>query len=180
MKQLTVGLVGNPNCGKTTVFNAMTGSSQRVGNWPGVTVERKSGYFTAQDTSVEIVDLPGTYSLTSVSETSSIDERIACDFILHRGADVIINVVDASHLERNLYLTLELIEMRVPMVIALNMTDVARQQQLHILADVMAQQLGCPVFILEAHKKKGLAALKEKVGADGCVTCPEFAGHPVF
>src|SRR5690348_7922148 len=103
-KSLTIGLVGNPNSGKTTVFNALTGSHQRVGNWPGVTVERKTGFFNYQDINVEVIDLPGTYSLTNIS--SSIDERIACEYILNREADVIVNILDASNLERNLYLTM--------------------------------------------------------------------------
>src|SRR5579872_2982284 len=91
-KNLTIGLVGNPNSGKTTLFNALTGARQRVGNWPGVTVERKSGVFKQLGKTVEVIDLPGTYSLTMASETSSIDERIACEYILNREADVIVNI----------------------------------------------------------------------------------------
>lgn len=163
MKGMTIGLVGNPNCGKSTVFNALTGSKQRVGNWPGVTVERKSGFFKQQNTTVEVVDLPGTYSLTIISETASIDERIACEFILNRDADVIINILDASNLERNLYLTLQLIEMRVPMIIALNMMDVARQKNLVISIAEIEKRLGCPVVPLEAHKGKGINTLKQAV-----------------
>src|SRR5579871_984045 len=106
---LSVALVGNPNCGKTTLFNALTGASQRVGNWPGVTVERKCGYFTDAGHTVEVVDLPGVYSLTR-AETAAIDECIACEYTLHDEADVIINIVDASNLDRHLYLTTQLIE----------------------------------------------------------------------
>jgi ferrous iron transport protein B len=160
VNSITVGLIGNPNCGKTTVFNALTGARQKVGNWPGVTVERKSGYFNWQNTQVEIIDLPGTYSLTTVSETTSIDERIVCEYILNHEADVIINVLDASNLERHLYLTLQLIEMRVPLVIALNMMDVARLRQIKISVDQLEQALGCPVIVLEAHKNKGIKELK--------------------
>jgi len=160
---LKIGLVGNPNSGKTTVFNALTGSRQKVGNWPGVTVERKSGFFNYQDTSVEVVDLPGTYSLTIINESSSIDERIACEFILKREADLIINVLDANNLERNLYLTLQLIEMQVPMIIAVNMMDVARQRGMQILLDVLEKELGCVVVPLEAHKQKGILELKQAV-----------------
>ncbi len=160
---LKIGLVGNPNSGKTTVFNALTGSRQKVGNWPGVTVERKSGFFNYQDTSVEVVDLPGTYSLTIINESSSIDERIACEFILKREADLIINVLDANNLERNLYLTLQLIEMQVPMIIAVNMMDVARQRGMQILLDVLEKELGCVVVPLEAHKQKGILELKQTI-----------------
>lgn len=162
MKTMTVGLVGNPNSGKTTIFNALTGARQKVGNWPGVTVERKSGFFKVAETEnvVEVVDLPGTYSLVAVSESSSIDERIACDFILSRASDVIVNVLDANNLERSLYLTLQLLEMRVPVILAVNMLDVARQRQTKILLDVLQKSLDCPVIGLEADKKKSINALK--------------------
>lgn len=163
MSSITIGLVGNPNCGKTTVFNALTGARQKVGNWPGVTVERKTGYFKWQDTAIEAVDLPGTYSLTIVSESSSIDERIACEYILNRNADVIVNILDASNLERSLYLTLQLIEMRVPVVLAINMMDVARERHITILLNELEKSLGCPVVALEAHKGKGIKELKQAV-----------------
>lgn len=175
MNAITVGLVGNPNSGKTTIFNALTGARQKVGNWPGVTVERKSGFFrrmdprlrgddgvvSGDDGVVEVVDLPGTYSLIAVSESSSLDERIACDFILSRKADVIVNVLDANNLERSLYLTMQLLEMRVPVILAVNMLDVARQRQTKILLDVLQQSFGCPVVGLEANKKKGIQELKK-------------------
>lgn len=166
-KNLTVGLVGNPNCGKTTVFNALTGSCQRVGNWPGVTVERKSGFFTENNAFVEVIDLPGAYSLTVVSDTASIDERIACEFILEGHADVIINILDAGNLERNLYLTLQLLEMRVPMIIAINMMDVARQRGLQVLLDVLRQETSCIVIPLEANKGKGIQELKQAIVSGG-------------
>jgi ferrous iron transport protein B len=155
-----VGLVGNPNCGKTTLFNALTGARQRVGNWPGVTVERKSGFFKQGDKAVEVVDLPGTYSLIS---ENSVDEHIACEFIANRQADVIVNIVDASQLERHLYLTLQLIEMRVPMIIALNMMDVARKRNLHIWIEKLEKNLGVPVVVLEAHRARGILELKKKI-----------------
>ena len=103
MKKLTIGLIGNPNSGKTTLFNQLTGSRQRVGNWAGVTVERKEGQFSTTDHQVTLVDLPGTYSLTTISSQTSLDEQIACHYILSGDADLLINVVDASNLERNLY-----------------------------------------------------------------------------
>jgi len=160
---LTVSLVGNPNSGKTTVFNALTGARQRVGNWPGVTVDRKSGTFKCCNQSVEVVDLPGTYSLTITSDSSSIDERIACEYILKRKAQIVINVVDASNLERNLYLTMQLLEMGVPVIIAVNMLDVARQRGIKINLNQLAKTLGCPVIGLEAHKGRGVEALKETI-----------------
>jgi len=162
-KNLTIGLVGNPNSGKTTVFNRLTGARQRVGNWPGVTVERKTGSFKLQGATVEVVDLPGTYSLTTVNGSSSIDERIACEYILSREADLIINILDASNLERNLYLTLQLLEMRVPMIIAMNMMDVARYRGMKILLNVLEKKFGCVVLPLEAHKGKGIQELKKAV-----------------
>jgi ferrous iron transport protein B len=158
---ISLALVGNPNCGKTTLFNALTGSSQRVGNWAGVTVERKSGYFTQAQTQVEVLDLPGIYSLVMSSESASIDEQIACRYILSGSADVIVNILDASNLERNLYLTLQLIEMQVPMIIVLNMMDVVKQRGLQISLDAIAATFGCPVVAIEAHKNKGIKDLKK-------------------
>jgi ferrous iron transport protein B len=128
----TIGLVGNPNCGKTTLFNALTGSKQRVGNWPGVTVEKKSGEYRlsegTQMSRFEVVDLPGTYSLDVVDREVSLDEKVARDYVHANEADLIINIVDASNLERNLYLTSQLAEMRVPLLVVLNMVDVAERQ----------------------------------------------------
>src|SRR5699024_12616121 len=128
MTPLTIGLIGNPNAGKTTLFNQLTGSRQRVGNWAGVTVERKVGRFTTKHHKIELVDLPGTYSLTTISEQTSLDEQIACYFILSGEADMLINVVDASNLERNLYLTLQLLELGIPCIVALNMLDIAEKR----------------------------------------------------
>lgn len=155
---LSVALVGNPNCGKTTLFNALTGARQRIGNWPGVTVEQKSGYFNQCQHTVEVIDLPGVYSLALAPE--AVDERIACEFILSHQADVIVNIVDASHLERNLYLTMQLLEMGVPVLLALNMMDVARTKGLNIDCQALSRRLGCPVIALQADKHQGVAELK--------------------
>jgi ferrous iron transport protein B len=163
VNKITIGLVGNPNCGKTTVFNALTGAKQRVGNWPGVTVERKSGFFSCGATTVEVVDLPGTYSLTMISDSSSIDERIACEYILGRQADIIVNILDASNLERSLYLTLQLLEMQVPVILAVNMIDVARERGIHIALTELAKLFGCPVVALEATRAKGIKELQNAV-----------------
>ncbi len=180
MNTLTVGLVGNPNSGKTTIFNALTGARQKVGNWPGVTVERKSGFYR-HDGSVEVVDLPGTYSLISVSEHSSIDERIACDFILSRKADVMVNVLDANNLERSLYLTLQLLDMRIPVILAVNMLDVAKQRQMNILLNVLQESLDCPVIGLEANKKKNIQALKTLIAKHQTISKVTLTTlHPVI
>lgn len=160
MKKLTIGLIGNPNSGKTTLFNQLTGARQRVGNWSGVTVERKEGFFTTTDHQVTLVDLPGTYSLTTISAQTSLDEQIACHYILSGDADLLINVVDASNLERNLYLTLQLLELGVPCIIALNMLDIAEKQKVRIDIDALSARLGCPVIPLVSTRGRGIEALK--------------------
>lgn len=159
--RLKIALVGNPNVGKTTLFNALTGSCQKIGNWPGVTVERKSGFFQFDETLVEVVDLPGTYSLVTTPDMSSVDEQIVCDFMLHQSVDLIVNVIDASHLERNLYLTTQLLEMQLPMVVAVNKADQASVSQLHIAYDVLSKRLGVPVVSLAAKSGEGIDALKQ-------------------
>ena len=160
MQKLTVGLIGNPNSGKTTLFNQLTGARQRVGNWAGVTVERKEGIFATTDHQVTLVDLPGTYSLTTISSQTSLDEQIACHYILSGDADMLINVVDASNLERNLYLTLQLLELGIPCVVALNMLDIAEKQKIRIDVDALAARLGCPVIPLVSTRGRGIEALK--------------------
>ncbi len=162
MRSITVGLVGNPNSGKTTLFNTLTGAKQKVGNWPGVTVEKKSGQFIHEQTPVEVIDLPGTYSFVSACKTS-FDERIACEYILKKTADVIVNVVDASNLERNLYLTAQLAEMGVPVIIALNMMDLASQSGWVIDYKLLAKKLGCAVVPIVAHKGEGIIDLKSAI-----------------
>jgi len=163
MKTATIGLIGNPNAGKTTLFNQLTGARQRVGNWAGVTVERKEGSFTTAQHKVQLVDLPGTYSLTTMSEQSSLDEQIACSYILSGEADLLINVVDASNLARNLYLTLQLRELGVPCIVALNMLDIAESRQLHINVARLAEALGCPVVPLVSTRGKGIDQLKKAI-----------------
>ena len=138
----TVGVVGNPNCGKTTLFNALTGARQHDGNWPGVTVEKKTGEYSFDHKLIELVDLPGTYSLEAADDQVSLDEKVARDFVASQQADLIINIVDASNLERNLYLTSQLIEMRVPMILVLNMMDAVKQRGIKIDADFLARFLG--------------------------------------
>ncbi|MFP4154391.1 MAG: Fe(2+) transporter permease subunit FeoB [Halothiobacillaceae bacterium] len=156
----TVALVGNPNCGKTTLFNALTGARQRVGNWPGVTVERKTGRYRYEGREVEVVDLPGTYSLDVSDGEVSLDEQIVHDYIAAGEADLIINIVDASNLERNLYLTAQLIEIGTPLVIALNMMDVAADKGVQIDVDRLSAELGCPVVPVVASEGRGIPELK--------------------
>jgi ferrous iron transport protein B len=158
-----VGVVGNPNCGKTTLFNALTGAKQRVGNWPGVTVERKIGRYAFDGVDIELVDLPGTYSLEVSDESVSVDEAIARDYVAGREADLVVNIVDASNLERNLYLTSQLLEMKVPMIVALNMMDVAAERGIDIDVDGLAERLGCPVVSVVAATGKGVEGLKKTI-----------------
>jgi len=155
-----VGVVGNPNCGKTTLFNALTGAKQQVGNWPGVTVEKKVGEYTFAGKYLELVDLPGTYSLEAADDTVSLDEKVARDYVASRQADLIINIVDASNIERNLYLTSQLIEMRVPMIVVLNMMDAVKRRGIKIDITALAESLGCPVVAISAAARQGLNHLK--------------------
>ena len=124
----TIALAGNPNCGKTTIFNALTGSSAKVGNWPGVTVERREGRLKGSSAETAVVDLPGIYSLSAESE----DERVARDFIISGSLDLVISIVDAANLERNLYLTSTILESGIPTVVALNMMDAAKKNGISI------------------------------------------------
>ena len=156
---LTIAIAGNPNCGKSALFNAFTGIRQRTGNWPGVTVDRKEGHFQLETHEVRLIDLPGIYSL----DASSLDEEITRDYLLSREADLIINVVDAANLERNLYLTVQLLEMGVPMVLAMNMMDVARKRGVSIDVERLAEKLGCPVVPVVAVTGEGTAELKARM-----------------
>ena len=158
-RRFKVALAGNPNAGKSTVFNALTGAHQHVGNWPGKTVEKKEGYFQHHDLLVEIVDLPGTYSLSAYSP----EERIAQEFITAEHPDLVVNVVDASNLERNLYLTAQLIEIGAPLIIVLNMADIAEQLGYKIDVPRFSQLLGVPVLKTAASKGVGMAALKDLI-----------------
>jgi ferrous iron transport protein B len=153
--------VGNPNCGKTCLFNALTGANQRVGNWPGVTVERKEGEYVHDGSKITLVDLPGVYSLDAEDGETGLDELVARDYLLSAEANLIVNIIDASNLERNLYLTTQVMEMGVPIILALNMMDLARDQGLRIDVDALADRLGCPVIPISAIRKEGLPQLLE-------------------
>ena len=157
-----IGIIGNPNCGKSTIFNLLTGSNQKIGNWPGVTVESKSGSFKYMGHTFELIDLPGTYSLSDNDDTS-LDEKIAKTFLFEGQYDLITNVVDASNLSRNLYLTLQLLEMNAPVVIALNMLDVAEDKKLEIDTTKLQLALGLSVIPTIARKSEGIGNLKEAI-----------------
>ncbi len=156
---LTIALAGNPNCGKSALFNAFTGIRQKTGNWPGVTVERKEGRFELEGRPVAAVDLPGIYSL----DASSLDEQVTRHYLLSREADLVVNVVDAANLERNLYLTVQLLEMGVPVVLALNMMDVARKRGIQIDTQLLSRELGCPVVPVVAVTGEGTTELKARM-----------------
>ncbi|HJN96697.1 MAG TPA: ferrous iron transport protein B [Gammaproteobacteria bacterium] len=149
-----IALIGNPNCGKTTLFNVLTGANQKVGNWPGVTVEKKFGYFKLEDNRIELVDLPGVYSLEQ--EHQGIDEKIATDYIEQSDINIIVNIIDATNLERSLVLTQQLLEQSVPVIVVLNMLDVAEQQGVAVSRHALADNLQVPIIEMVASRKRGV------------------------
>lgn len=161
MPSLTVALAGNPNSGKTTLFNALTGARQHVGNWPGVTVEKKEGNIRYKGLDIRVVDLPGTYSLNAYS----MEEVIAKDYIAGEGPDVVINIVDGTSLERHLYLTVQLLELGAPVVLALNMIDEVKKKGYRIDFEKLSRMLGIDVVPITAAKGTGVDNLLEKVSA---------------
>ena len=160
-KPFVVALAGNPNSGKTTVFNSLTGSHQRVGNYPGVTVERKEGRLCHHGHAITIVDLPGTYSLTAYST----EELAARDFLIDERPDVVVDIVDASNLERNLYLATQLIELGIPLILAFNMSDVAEARGCHADTSLLSRLLGVPIVRTVGHKSGGMTELKNALVA---------------
>ncbi len=159
MNYPTIVLTGNPNCGKTTLFNALTGSNQKIGNWPGVTVEKIEGIMSHNGKEYRIVDLPGIYSLSAFSE----DERVSRDYLLSREADLVVNILDAASIERNLYLTTQLLELKIPMIIILNRMDIAEKQNKVFDTSILSLQLGCPVIESTAIHKNNTVILKERL-----------------
>lgn len=155
----TIALAGNPNAGKSTLFNALTGARQHVGNWPGKTVEKKEGIWQHGGQEYEVVDLPGTYSLTAYS----LEEVIARDYIVDEKPDVVVTVVDSANLERNLYLVVQILEMGAKVVVALNMSDLAESRGIKIDVPKLAQALGAPVVPTVASKGQGLDQLKKTI-----------------
>jgi len=156
-----IALAGNPNTGKSSIFNMLTGAKQHVGNWPGKTVERVDGRFTQDSEEFDLVDLPGTYSLNA----SSPEEMIARDFLVGGEPDAAVVVVDAANLERNLYLAIQVLEIGVPTVVAVNMSDVARSRGLEIDLRVLADRLEAPAVATVARTGKGLDELREMIAA---------------
>ena len=154
-KDLVIALAGNPNCGKTSMFNELTGSKQHVGNWPGVTVEKKEGKLKFEGRNITVVDLPGTYSLGAYSE----DEVVACNFILKDKPDVVINVIDSTNIERNLYLTMQLLETGAKVILALNMADEAKNQNIEINIKQLAKNLNISIVPTVATKREGINEL---------------------
>jgi len=159
VKELTIALAGNPNSGKTTVFNNLTGARQHVGNWPGVTVEKKEGSCNYQGYHIKVVDLPGVYSLTAYSP----DEVIARNFIVEGKPNAVVDIVDASNLERNLYLAVQILEMGAPLVIALNMMDTAESRKYQIDVGSLTQEIGVPVVSMVANRNQGTDELLKQV-----------------
>ncbi len=158
-KEITIALAGNPNSGKTTVFNNLTGARQHVGNWPGVTVEKKEGSRSYQGYHIKVVDLPGVYSLTAYSP----DEVIARNFIVDEKPDAVVDIVDASNLERNLYLAVQILEMGAPLIIALNMMDQAESRRYRIDVKALAQEIGTPVVPMVANRNRGTDELLREI-----------------
>jgi len=159
MKKFTIALAGNPNCGKTTLFNALTGSKQYVGNWPGVTVERIEGKYKHGDFSFDVIDLPGIYSFSAYS----IDEKVSREYILTEMPDLVVNIIDATNLEKTLYLTTQLLEMKIPMIVGLNMMDLALQEKINIEIEHLSTHLDCIVIPMVASKRKGINELKDQI-----------------
>ena len=159
MRNLSIALAGNPNSGKTTLFNVLTGSSQHVGNWPGKTIEKRSGRLSTRGVQFEVVDLPGTYSLAAVSP----EESVARDYLLDETPDVVVLVVDAANPERNLYLTVQVLELGIRGVVALNMSDTAEARGLRIDHALLEERLGVPVIPTVARRREGVDHLIEAV-----------------
>ncbi|KAI9134641.1 Fe(2+) transporter permease subunit FeoB [Acaryochloris sp. CCMEE 5410] len=180
MSTPTIALIGNPNCGKITLFNDLTGTNQRTGNWPGVTVDQKTGHYHYNGTKTTVVDLPGVYSLDGEDDSTGLDEVIARDYLLSTEADLILNIVDASNLERNLYLTTQIMEMGLPMVVALNMMDIAQDHDLDIDAQVLSQRMGCPVSTMSAFLGEGIHEIKDIINSyvDDPKNHPTFVTYP--
>lgn len=176
MSEFSIALIGNPNSGKTTLFNDLTGAHQRVGNWPGVTVEKKSGQFSLGDAHIQLVDLPGIYSLEQ--EFLGVDEQIARDYLRDGDIDVVVNIVDANNLQRNLILTQQLLEGDVPVIVALNMIDVAQEHGVQVDAGELSKRLKVPVVPLIASTGEGVALLKQSISEQAPIDVERAVKQP--
>ncbi len=159
MNSIKIGLAGNPNVGKTTLFNQLTGLRQHVGNWPGKTVEKAEGHLNFNDSRIDVIDLPGNYALSA----HSIEEIVSRDFIVDENSDVIVNIIDATNIERNLYLTTQMMELGANLVIALNMNKFAKKKDYDIDTNMLSELLGVPVVEIEAIDNTGKEQLLEAV-----------------
>ena len=172
---IKIALAGNPNCGKTTLFNALTGSNQYVGNWPGVTVEKKEGKLKKHN-DVVITDLPGIYSLSPYT----LEEVVARNYLIDEKPDAVLNIIDGTNLERNLYLTTQVVELGIPVVVAVNMMDIVKKNGDKINIKELSRQLACPVVEISALKGTGVMEAAEAAieAAGGPATIPqhEFSG----
>jgi ferrous iron transport protein B len=166
MKYKKIGLIGNPNVGKSLLFNVLTKSDAKVGNWSGVTVERQVGSFNVEDTEVSVIDLPGCYACCSYTEEAALDEEEVMRLLLSETLDLFVNVIDGRYLQRHLYLTCQLLEMGVRMLVVVNMSDLLAKQNIVIDTDFLAKKLGCPVITISAKNNKGINDLKKNIIKD--------------
>lgn len=173
-----IALIGNPNCGKTTIFNLLTGSQQVVGNWHGVTVEKKEGYLDIGARHIKLIDLPGVYALDD-ADSEGLDEKIALNFLQNGKVDLIINVLDAAHLQRSLYLTLQLLALNKPVLLVLNMCDIAEANNIAIDKNLLAEILQAPLVSIAATQKNALAVLKPAINA-ACILKNRPPLHNIF
>ena len=155
MASLAVALTGNPNTGKSTIFNELTGARQKIGNWPGVTVDKKIGYLSHQGRNISVVDLPGTYSVNARSP----EEKIVIDYLLNEKPDLVVDVLDSSNLERNLYLTIQLLEQGIPLLLDLNMQDEAKRHGIRVDTEKLGAALGMPVVETTARSRDSIRIL---------------------
>jgi len=158
-KEINIALMGNPNTGKSTIFNSLTGLRQHVGNYPGVTIEKREGSFEHQGRNVKVFDLPGTYSLTAYSP----EEIIARNFIINEKPDVVVDILDSGNLERNLYLAVQIMELKIPLILVFNMSDEAEKKGIDISYECFSKLLGVPIVKTVGHKGEGIVELKNKV-----------------
>ena len=160
MEKISVGIIGNPNSGKSTIFNQLTGLAQKTGNWSGVTVEKRTGKFKFKNCEVQLIDLPGLYSL-GIGGKTSLDQDITINYIKAENFNFLINVIDSANFKRNLYLTFQLIERKIPVIIVLNMDDIAKDKDIIIDEKKLSQTLKCPVIAISAKKTNDINKLKD-------------------